>query len=104
MSHVLIASIVTMSSSALLFYFLFFSKIENYKEILYPVTSVPLALYTILAKREPDLLVIVIAVCIWLVAILLPLWTDSEIICKIQSTYALMSFILASLVMVGKNI
>jgi len=103
-THVLISSLSMMIFGAIIFYFLFFSKIKNIEEILYPITAIPLAIYTILTKIEPSFFIVLISVLIWIIIFLSSLWIDNKIICRIQFIYTLISFILACIVMLGKNI
>ena len=98
-----LSSSLMMGTWVTIFYFLFFSRIKTIKELLYPITSIPSAIYTVLTQNEPSVLIIFIAILIWISIMLLPVWIDNKLVCYTQFIYAFISMILASIVIVGKT-
>ena len=71
--------------------------------MLYPITSIPLTIYTILTKTEPNFLIVIIAVLIWIIVLLSSLLIDNRLMCRVQLLYAFISMLLGALLIVGKT-
>jgi hypothetical protein len=99
----LMTSFLMMSSFFFFFMVVFSSRIETIKDILLPIVSIPLSIYTILYKKEPILIMYFFAFIIWLIVVLLSFFDNTKIICTIQNTYAIISLFLASIIIIGKT-
>jgi len=99
----ILSSFLMMSTWVILFYILFFSKINSIKEFLYPIVSIPLTLYTIVFKNEPSLIIYFVAIFFWLMIVFSSTLIDFKYACRIQNIYIFISLFLAFIVMIGKN-